>query len=172
MKRKGTDIAVFDRALQKWVAYWKPDNPLERDLVNSLARYEWLIHRVLNIQDELFAENGGQPVPELAQLLRYQATQEKAYMDCVATLQEIHNYERSEANGFVSQKGIKVKKSNSNEGNPWMNMDLDPETECGWADPITGKFTPFGDGFATEVAEEKAREQAEQDAKQEREPAA
>lgn len=164
MKRTSNPKVTPTEKPAVWENFWNPANPLEIELTDSIFQHEILIRRALGAQRELIVTGGGDPVIELGHLIRYQFEHERSLLQTTLALRELREFQNLEANDFVPKK---KKTHDADEGNPWLVTTIDPVNESGWCDPISGKFTPFGDGFASEVAEEQAKRE-----KQEKDPAA
>ncbi len=83
---------------------YAPANAMEELLVADMARHHWLKDRAMRLQDEgLAAAAPGQLPDNFAVLLRYQATNERAFHKALTTLTTLQKQRKSEHREFVSQ---------------------------------------------------------------------
>ena len=96
----------FDRLLMNLHAQHEPQTDFEIELVAKMAQHYWLSQRAVFLQQRCFDRD--LPVcadeRQLALLLRYQTTHERAFERCTAELRKIRNQRRKDRIGFESQK--------------------------------------------------------------------
>ena len=106
----------FDRLAQDLAAEHRPATATEKLLVSRMAQHHWLSQRALTLQGTCFHSEaptcaGHGDEARLAVFLRYQATHERAFFQCLRELAALRAAQRKSAQteektarGFVSQQ--------------------------------------------------------------------
>jgi hypothetical protein len=81
----------------------KPANITETLLVQEMAQSYWLKERAIRLQGKAFGESDSIP-KDLAILMRYQTTNQRAYHKALNTLTKLQNQRKKEQIGFDSHK--------------------------------------------------------------------
>ena len=81
----------------------QPANITETLLVQEMAQSHWLKERAIRLQGKAFTESDSTP-KDLAILMRYQTTNQRAYHAALNTLTKLQNQRKKDEIGFESQK--------------------------------------------------------------------
>ncbi|MDQ6679331.1 MAG: hypothetical protein M3Z09_18770 [Acidobacteriota bacterium] len=100
----GEDPEAFQSLAASLKKLYAPANTMEELLVADMARHHWLKDRAMRLQDEGIANAPAGELPaNFAVLLRYQATNERAFHKALATLTTLQKQRKSDHREFVSQ---------------------------------------------------------------------
>ncbi len=110
----------------------KPADITETLLVQEMAQSHWLKERAIRLQAKAFTESDSIP-KDLAILMRYQTTNQRAYHKALNTLTKLQNQRKKDEIGFESQRQSLNKKIDKVNG---LRLDefLDRPTpgQAGW----------------------------------------
>jgi hypothetical protein len=81
----------------------QPVDITETLLVQEMAQSYWLKERAIRLQSKAFAESDSTP-KDLALLMRYQITNQRAFHTALNTLTKLQNQRKKDEIGFESQK--------------------------------------------------------------------
>jgi hypothetical protein len=81
----------------------QPVDVTETLLVQEMAQSYWLKERALRLQSKAFHGSDGVP-KDLAVLMRYQTTNQRAFYNALNTLTKLQNQRKKDETGFESQK--------------------------------------------------------------------
>jgi hypothetical protein len=98
----GESQEAYDSLEASLLAEHEPANTTEQILVEEMARHFWLAQRAIRLQNEAFDNEGGVPA-NLALLLRYQTTNERAFHKALATFLGLRKEARKISKEFVSE---------------------------------------------------------------------
>src|SRR3954451_19179410 len=96
----------FDELLATFRDEHQPATFTETTLVEAMAQHHWLRQRALNLESSCYDPTTGQIVDQkqLALLLRYQTTHERAFHKALNDLLKLRAARQKEQIGFVSQQ--------------------------------------------------------------------
>jgi hypothetical protein len=95
--------ADYDALEADLVATYKPANTMEELVVKQLAQHFWLAQRAISKQKEAYQFCKEAVPKELATLIRYQTTNERAFERNRETLSKLQSERRKQEIGFASQ---------------------------------------------------------------------
>ena len=104
----GEDPEEFAQLLKGLIGEWAPATPTETLHVENMARHQWLVERACLLQSKLLAKADVTELPpSLAVLLRYQTTNERAFVRAQKTLEAMQQTRKQQdappEEDFVSQ---------------------------------------------------------------------
>ena len=96
----------YDELLRDLRATLAPENPLEENLIVTMAQSQWLVRRAVKLQQYTFHSDLAfcEEPKNLALYLRYQTTHERAFDRALKQLQTLRAEKRKLEIGFESQK--------------------------------------------------------------------
>ncbi len=101
----GEDSTAFEALLTDLLADHQPANASEELLVKEMAQSHWLTQRAIRLQNDCFTAEGID-AKQLALLLRYQTTHQRAFHKALAALMAAQKTRRKAEIGFVSQNAF------------------------------------------------------------------
>ena len=121
---RGEDPADFEALAQDLFNEHQPATTTEENLVLAMAQHFWLGQRAIRLQNEAFVDGGG--VAQLSLLLRYQASNQRAYTRCLADLFKLRTERRSDESVRLSEPNMSVNGFESQKSSEFANQPLKP----------------------------------------------
>lgn len=105
----GESQAEYDALEADLIESHKPANATEKILVLKMAQHHWLSQRAIGLQALTLGDEGPN-TKNLAVLIRYQTTNDRAFLQTLAALSKLQKERKKEEIGFVSQPSAQVKR--------------------------------------------------------------